>query len=244
MNAPDLLELAIEWLKSEYPNSVIVPELSVADWGAALIDVAAITDEEIIGIEIKGDGDSPTRLELQGLRYGQVARKMWLLPTPNGTLADRCQKKKPTGWGTLEVVSGIVRPKNTAMKLGPVEKTDYGTRQPMVPDPDAYRPDTVSDSQQFNPWAICGTLWRDELHAIAQLQGMNPGSKARVHDLTMSLIERMPVPELHDAMICQLRNRQWGRKKVFDLRVADDGRTHPNRKTPNRPIQGDFLRGV
>ena len=225
MKASVLLEHAIEWLKSQYPDSIIVTEMSVADWGNARIDLAAITDKEMIGVEIKGEGDSPTRLELQGLRYGQVARKMWLLCTPEGNLAERCERKKPVSWGSLEVVGGVVRPKNTATKPGPIEKTKYGTRQAMVTDPDNYRPDTAGDSRQFNPWAICGTLWRDELYAIAKAQGLNPGSKARVGDLTKALIDHMPVPKLHDAMIDQLRNRVW-KKPVIDLR---DPRGQPDR---------------
>ena len=72
MKAPELLPLAVDWLAETYPGSIIVTELSVADWGGALVDVAAITETEIVGVEIKGDGDSPARLKLQGMAYGRV----------------------------------------------------------------------------------------------------------------------------------------------------------------------------
>ena len=39
MKAPDLLPLAVDWLAETYPGSIIVTELSVADWGGALVDV-------------------------------------------------------------------------------------------------------------------------------------------------------------------------------------------------------------
>ncbi|WP_282091327.1 hypothetical protein [Epibacterium ulvae] len=222
MRARELLELAINWLKLEYPTAIIVTEMSVDDWGGARIDVAAITDEEMIGVEIKGEGDSPMRLDLQGLVYGRVARKMWLLPTPDGTLAERCAKKKPNSWGTLEIHQGAVRPKNVARKLGEIEKTDYGTRQGYVPDPDTYKPDKAMWSMRQCPWAMCGTLWRDELYEIARLHSVEVKGRALVGPLTDAICEQLPVPKLHDAMIDQLRRREW-RKPVIDLRGQKQG---------------------
>lgn len=217
MKAAELTELAIEWLKAEHPGSVIVTELSVDDWGGARIDVAAITDTEIIGVEIKGEGDSPSRLELQGLVYGKVARRMWLLVSPDGTLSERCEKKRPLGWGRLEVHQDAIRPKNIARKLGEVEKTEYGTRRGYVPDPDAYKPDEARRYLRQCPWAMCGTLWRDELYEIARAHGVQVKGRALVGPLTDAIVEQMPVPKLHDAMIEQLRRRVW-RKPVIDTR--------------------------
>lgn len=242
MRAPELLSLAIDWLRAEFPDAVIVPEMSVADWGGARIDVAAITDAEIVGVEIKGEGDSPTRLELQGLRYGQVARQMWLLVTPEGTLRERCEKKRPANWGLLEVHDGEVRPANRATKLGPPKKSGsggvyYGT----IADPDSYKPSTAHQLKQQCAFAMCGTLWRDELHDIAVREGLAPSPRMRVSDLTDLVIESLPVPTLHGAMIDQLRNRKWGPKTVIDPRRPEEKGLFPNRKSPNRPIQGNLL---
>lgn len=219
MKAGELTGLTVEWMKAAYPGSIIVTELSVDDWGGARIDVAAITDTEVVGVEIKGDGDSPSRLELQGLIYGKVARRMWLLVSPDGTLADRCEKKRPKGWGRLEIFDGTVRPKNVARKLGSVEETTHGTRQGWVPDPDTYKPDTAFQYLRQCPWAMCGTLWRDELYEIARLHGVQVKGRALVGSLTAAIVEQMPVPKLHDAMIDQLQKRMW-RKPVIDCREA------------------------
>jgi hypothetical protein len=217
VKADILTEKAIDWMKVEYPDSIVVTEMSVDDWGSARIDVAAITDKDIVGVEIKGEGDSPTRLDLQGLVYGKVARRMWLLVSPAGTLAERCEKKRPRGWGRLEVFDGDVRPKNVARKLGPVEKTTHGTRQGYVPDPDTYKPDDAMRYFRQCPWAMCGTLWRDELYEIARLNGVQVKGRALAGALTDAICEQMPVPKLHDEMIKQLRQRVW-RKPVIDLR--------------------------
>lgn len=228
MKAKQLLELAIDWLKAEYPGSVIVTELSVEDWGGARIDVAAITDEEIVGVEIKGEGDSPTRLDLQGLVYNRVARRMWLLCTPDGTLAERCAKKKPTCWGTLEVHEGAVRPVNVAKKLGPWEDLGNGHRSKrQIPDPDSYKPDQAGLNMRQCIWAMCGTLWRDELYEIARLNNVNVTGRARVGTLTDAICEQLPVPKMHDLMIGELRRRVW-RKSVIDTRG---------------PAQSNFLNG-
>ena len=226
MKASDLKELTVDWMRAEFPGAVIVPELSVADWGSAMVDVAAITETEIVGVEIKGEGDSPSRLELQGLRYGQVCRRMWLLCTPEGTLADRCNKRIPSGWGRLEIFESSVRPANTATKAGPPEKMATGTRYPRIPDPDNYRPCKAWESRSLNPWAICGTLWRDELYDIAQEEeviAQRTSRRANVQDLTYALVGQVPVLRLHEAMIRALRRRIWKesqRARVIDTRTG------------------------
>ena len=207
MRANQLLAVAISWLRETYPGSIIVTELSVADWGGARIDVAAITEEEVVGVEIKGLGDSPYRLELQGLRYGQVARTMWLLPTPKGTLAEQCKKHRPKNWGMLTAVGGTVQPA-VRYKSEHTDHVDYYEPRP---------------SDQLAPYAICGTLWRDELYDIARRQQIRVATRARVADLTKALIESMPVPALHDAMVEQLRMREW-KRHVIDTRPESERR--------------------
>src|ERR1700754_1542835 len=94
--ARDLCEQAIVWLRKEWPDAVIIPELSVANWGGARLDLAAVTQTELIGVEIKGDGDSTARLSLQGMLSSSVCSRMFLLPS--GNLREKCLKAKPPGW--------------------------------------------------------------------------------------------------------------------------------------------------
>ena len=222
MKASELKSLTVQWLSEKYKKATIVEEMSIADWGGALVDVAAITDKEIIGVEINGEGDSPTRLDLQGYRYGQVANKMWLLVTPEGTLAERCYKKQPQGWGLLEVYDGKVRPYNRfKVPSGEYEKTKWGRRMIYERSETGYKPDAPKKSENLNPWAMCGTLWRDELYEISCDLEMDLPKRARVKDITNCLISKVPVPVLHDEMVKQLRKRKW-RKKVIDLRIKGE----------------------
>jgi hypothetical protein len=102
--AARLKPLALEWLRFQFPDALLTLELGVAKYGEALLDAAAITSDGIYGIEIKGDGDSPARLERQGWIYSRTASQMWLLPAPS--LRERCKKHQPRGWGILEPGAG------------------------------------------------------------------------------------------------------------------------------------------
>ncbi|MCW2309701.1 hypothetical protein [Rhodobium gokarnense] len=210
--------MAIDWLRVTHPGSIIVTELSVADWRGASLDLAAITETHIAGIEIKGEGDSPARLDRQGLAYGMVAREMWLLC--DMSLQEKCFSRRPAGWGRLEIHEGIVRPYNVAKKLGPLKKHPLGgTYYPTVRDESRYEPDRWYPQEHQSPHVMCGTLWRDELCAIAKCYQLCSASKAPVHVLTKALCDALPAPLLHDEMIKALRRRVW-RRPVIDLRGA------------------------
>ena len=84
MKASELLPLAVDWLTQVYPGSLIVSELSVADWGGARVDVAAITECEIVGVEIKGENaDAFMGLDLVD-RQGEQAQDGSRSGTMNG----------------------------------------------------------------------------------------------------------------------------------------------------------------
>lgn len=202
--------LAIEWLRARHADAVIVPELSVADWGGASLDVAAITRTHIVGVEIKGDGDSPHRLDRQALAYGMVAREMWLLPAPS--LLSRCWKHKPDGWGVLEVWQGRVRAYNLhTAATGEWRPAKGGLGRVMITDRSEaeYRPHEARIGGHLCPRMILGTLWRDELWAVAGRCGVLVRGRATVQMLTDALEREVPAPKLHDEMVAALRRRVW-----------------------------------
>jgi len=223
LHAAKLRDLAISWLREYAPNSVIVSELSVASWGGASIDVAAITVDRIVGVEIKGEGDSPSRLGRQGLAYGMVAKEMWLLC--DETIRKRCFSQRPTGWGRLEVWNGEVRPWNRATKLGELEKTKHGSRRPSIRDDDRYDPDKCTLKAHLCPLVMCGTLWRDELFEVARRTGLSGlGRAVTVDPLTEAICSELSAPIIHDEMIAALRRRSW-RKEILDYRRPEEARS-------------------
>jgi hypothetical protein len=225
--AVELRLMAMDWLIQRHPDAVIVTEFSVSNWGGALIDVAAITDTKIVGVEIKGTGDSATRLDRQGLAYGMVAKEMWLLPCP--TLRDKCFAKRPPGWGRLEVWNGEVRPQNRAIKTGERVKMKYGWSYPSIRDDSRYEPDTPENLAHLSVHAMCGTLWKDELLEIAQRYKLDGVKKSDyVHLLTSAIEDQLPTTVVHNEMVAALRRRKW-LKTVVDLRT-DEGQSWVRRR--------------
>lgn len=196
-----LLCMAMRWLREQHPESVIVPELSVGNWGKARIDVAAICEDEIVGVEIKGDGDSPSRLSRQGWSYGLVASRVYLLPAPS--LAGRCEKARPDGWGLLGVTA-----------TGCVQRQTVGAGGRMLGD--AKRLDNSAA-------AMAGLFWADEARAtwtwwLGQIpQAMRdapwlPPAKANaVHTIHRAMGEAMPAAILRRELCRTLTARNWRR---------------------------------
>ena len=216
MKAKELLALAVVWLDAEYPGSIIVTELSVSDWGGASIDVAAITKTAIVGVEIKGEGDSPARLELQGHVYGRVARKMWLLA--DESIQDKCFQRRPRNWARLEIHEGGARPYNRATKAGEkINLPNGGYRINNIRDDSRYDPEPANDIPLLCPYSMCGTLWRDELYDIARLAGLFTTPKIHTEPLTEAICNQLPAPTIHKYMVAALRARIW-KKPVLDRR--------------------------
>jgi hypothetical protein len=192
VRAPELLSLAVDWLVSAYPDSLIVPELSVGTWGAALLDVAAITATEIVGIEIKGEGDSPARLPLQAALYSKAATRMFFLASP--TLEERCFRHLPDAWGRLTICDGRVRH----------ALTTWGKPK-------------LAQELCVAPAQLLQCLWRQELDLIASRCAVITG-KVGVEKLRWEIAEQVPLRRLRVEVCDALIHRKWTQKAVIRAR--------------------------
>lgn len=220
MKTPELKELAINWMRRELAPCLIVGELSVADWGGASIDLAAVMQDRIVGVEIKGQGDSPSRLPLQGCMYSRVAEEMWLLPSP--LIEDKCRANRPRYWGTLEVREGIVRPRNKRT-IFVTEKMDDGSRVSRhQEDPDNYEPTSAGRSPYLCAMSMLESLWKEELRAIASRYNLTNLRSFSTDPLRDMILDALPVPVIHREMVRALNERQWINKshQLVDLRAA------------------------
>lgn len=177
--ASRLTDMASDWLARRYPGALIVRELSVGTWGSALIDIAAILPDRIVGVEVKGDGDSTTRLKLQTALYSKAAQEMYLLPAPS--LASRCERVRWGGWGLLGVVGEDVR----VVAKAPSSEPNAS------PLPTA-------------PFQILQALWADELHWIA-----GAGVGGSCEGLRRYLAAERPLKQLIPDVCNRLRARNW-----------------------------------
>ena len=211
MKAAELCDLASDWLASRYADALIVRELSVGKWGKALIDVAAILPDRIVGIEIKGEGDSPSRLERQGWVYSRVASEMFLLPAP--CLDDAAERHKPVGWWRLAVADGKIHGFNLDKRL-------YTGHQ--------YGPDRLPNA----PAALLECLITKELRKLGK--ALTPGIDIgrTVPTMIAAISEHAPLARIRAGVCETLRARNWlaydrsiGKERLERYRWAD-GRPH------------------
>jgi hypothetical protein len=189
ITARDLCEQAMLWLRREWPQAVIIPELSVATWGGARLDLAAVTETELIGVEIKGDGDSTARLSLQGMLYSSVCSRMFLLPSKN--LREKCLKAKPPGWLMARNGAGAWW---QAAKVQGRSSSSFG-----------------SDGKHLRTSAVrlVDLLWADEVNTAIDIHGVYVGQKTGRDARVTALAEELPLRVLRPTVYWLLHRRRW-----------------------------------
>ena len=175
---------ALHWLRARYPAALLLCEFGLGGYGeGGQMDVVALTGEELIGVEVKGDGDSPARLPLQGVRYAQVSTDVWLLPSPS--IARRCRRQRPNGWGLLQI-------------------DDHGQVQI------GCHPCTSKRVRSLNSAAaLWSTLWVPEQKAVHRLIAQVDGRAATVPKEQVP--EVVPLGLIREHVLRALRERDWWR---------------------------------
>lgn len=198
MKSIELRELAKLWLRNKHPDALILHELSVAEFGGAMVDVAAITPTQIIGVEVKGDGDGPSRLMRQGYMYSRVCRTMHILCDP--AVWEKCAKHVPEGWGVIEMAPDETKFGNydvcplsnlATYKYRTADETGYG----------------------LAPVALAAMPWTKEYREFELALKTNlPEHKAKC---VASVAERFPLRKIEAAVCHVLRKRNWYAKDVL-----------------------------
>lgn len=172
--------LALYYLRARFPEAVLTTELAVLKYGDARLDVAGILPDRFVGIEVKGDGDGPERLERQGWTYGRTVDRLWLLPAPS--LYERCKKHRPRGWGLLEV--------NTDEPVALTQRRRGYPQNQCAED-------------------LLGLPWKTELVAIAKALEVSVNrAESGVH-LTQRLAETVPLGRIRRAVCTTFYHRNW-----------------------------------
>jgi len=207
MKADELKPLAVDWLRARFPEAHITCELSLAEYGGALIDVGAICSDQIVGVEIKGDGDSASRLKLQGQMYSRVCRSVYLLPSLD--LLKSCKKHIPPEWRMLVPPGGDLGV-HSSRRLCPDSGISWGSTYGSA-DPKR------GEGYGLSPAALAAMVWTTEYGAFRyHIQEKHftalPSRKA---DFIRFVAERYPLPVIETAVCATLRERNWnGLKEI------------------------------
>ena len=129
-----------------------VEEMALVAAGAR-VDAAVIGVTELVGIEIKSEVDSLSRLQKQALAYSGVFDKLVLVAAPVHMRAAETQLPRYWGLLTATAVDGCPR---------------FRVVRPAAPNPDR----TTA--------ALLALLWRRELLEIARDHGVPPASSTRM----------------------------------------------------------------
>lgn len=201
MRATELREKAKKWLRGRYPQAHILHELSLAEYGGALVDVAAILPDQIVGVEIKGEGDSHTRLALQGGMYSRVCRTMHILA--DESIREKCHAAAPKEWGRVLTATGRESPLSYAV----CEASGLCVSK--------YNNHHDTSGYALAPVALAAMPWTKEYPAFQLALGMGltglPRTKAKCIEY---VVANFPLRKIEQAVCEVLRARNWEIKAV------------------------------
>lgn len=192
-DAKTLLGWALWWSREQWPEAVLIPELSVATWGGARLDLAISTPTQLIGVEIKGEGDSIGRLQLQGWAYSMVATQMFLLPCEK--LRKKCWDAKPPGWLMAQNSDGEWY-KNT---------DDFGVNR-------GHGWDGKRLSQ--SPHRMIEMLWADEIRYLARALDVDIFGLRGYEAIGHAVAEQVPIGKLRPKVYRLLHERKWEKGRI------------------------------
>lgn len=200
----DIREPLFEFLEERYGKVRILEEKTV---GSSRADVVMVIPDKIVGIEIKSDADTYTRLERQVADYDLYFDQN--IVVVGSTHASHVAEHVPDYWGIISVEeydTGIRS--DTSIESDTGSKSDTGSR----PDAEGLE-DGVSDKlthkidfyvvreMQPNPKAdllrTIRVLWRPELSQIQEKYSL-PMYKGKSKDFVRTLIvDRLPAEIVH-----------------------------------------------
>jgi hypothetical protein len=179
-------ELIVPRLRASYPTARIIHELPLR-YSSNRIDIAAVTEAEIIGVEIKSSRDVVARLAAQLTAFKPVCAKVI------AALAPKWNERLPMMSETQTILRDIGHCETWTV--------DAGAGTVTVTDP-AYA--------KWQPWAfqMLDMLWREELIAVATRHRCYVAGKGVTHSKLRDACEAyMTGQEVRAAVCAALRSR-------------------------------------
>jgi hypothetical protein len=182
------MRVAVEtWGRAKWPKARVVHEL-VMDRGTVRADVAFISPNYLVAVEIKSEWDDTSRLLCQAGMFRLAASEVWLA-SPHRHIKD------------CEMIRYLMP--SIGVALSDIDR-DIGKL------PDNFKIETVHDAAPFSPYpeATLCLLWVAELRAEAQHAGLIQGGKPPTHSKLVGMMLKLPVEDQIAAVCRQLRARE------------------------------------
>ena len=159
----DIREPLFEYLDMKYGKVRIIEEKNI---GKSRADVIAVTDGQFIGMEIKSDGDSYTRLESQVKNYNKYCDVNYVVVGASHRI--HVKEHIPEFWGILVV------------------SRDDDTKLPIV---EEHRPAQANPKCKLK-WQL-SLLWRNELANILRANNLPKYSEKNKKFICDTLLEKV-----------------------------------------------------
>ncbi len=179
----DIREPLFEYIEQRYGKVRFLEEKVT---GKSRADVVVVLSDKVMGIEIKSDADSYTRLATQVKNYDKYYDENYLVI--GSTHAHHAAEHVPPYWGiiSVEMIDGRV---------------DFYSIREALPNPKAKLKNKMS------------LLWKRELAEIQKQNGLPKYSNKSKKFIREFLIERIPEEELNRAISDLLFERDY---TIFD----------------------------
>lgn len=203
----EIREAVVGRLRELMPDARIVHELNVAGQGSNRIDVAAVTRQSIVGIEIKSEKDTLKRLADQWSAFSDCCHYVaiaahekhfcdWRDPRWREDVPAERRLNHPEfvdNWSRRSRIWRYPRP----------EREQHGWAQPWVfcPVRDCRRQPKAS--------AMLEMLWAEELRAECIRHGIAASSRATRPYMITEMVWNMTGREVCEAVCRQLRSRSF-----------------------------------
>lgn len=209
---------AVAWLEERCPEARIIHEL-VLEQGGSRIDLAAVTPDMIVAVEIKSERDVLDRLNHQLEAALKVADHVVLAASPCkvvklARLHERYSDREPCV--EYRDKSGNLMSKSPAKNPDYVgawprrvrvlieSETGFIDPDPRSPFPNPLRNPIGSPRRDLSPWHRLWMLWASELQAISNLPSKREVCAAHI-------TETMTGGDIRRAVCAALRQREFPR---------------------------------
>ena len=199
----EIREPLFEFLEEQFGRIRILEEKMM---GRSRADVIMVTEDALIGIEIKSDADSYTRLSRQVSDYDRYFDRNYAVVGTSH--AAHIEEHVPEYWGIITVEEERKAPSETG-ETAPTEVGETTSTAGQEAAPDFYILRRASDNPHLDANRKIGILWRPELAHIQERYQLPKYKSMSKRFVAEKLVEKLPEQILAKEISRELFERDY-----------------------------------